>query len=299
MSLPIAVSLLTESNPYLMDSARYTGAPYYAAMASLKVGADLSFIFTAEEASLPIKCYSPELMVQPVYSGKDMDELARNDQLDSPRAEKLINDMVSEVSTGMERIHCLVIGPGLGRCPLVFRAVAKIIQEARQQNLYLVLDADALYMMSLPEYRHLLRGYKRAVLTPNVMEYKRLFNDTDGADRRPEDLGSVTIVRKGKEDAIIRQEQSLMTCDEVGGLKRAGGVGDILAGTIGTLVAWNDILSERGVADDDDLSLACWTACCFVKRGTKAAYQAKRRSMTAPDVLEVIGETIDSMTRDD
>lgn len=57
----------------LGGSARYTGAPYYAAMASLKAGADLAFVFCAEEAAIPIKCYSPELMVAPVYTAREFD----------------------------------------------------------------------------------------------------------------------------------------------------------------------------------------------------------------------------------
>lgn len=60
----------------LGGSARYTGAPYYASMAALKVGADLAFCFCAEEASIPIKCYSPELMVAPIYSAKEFDAAA-------------------------------------------------------------------------------------------------------------------------------------------------------------------------------------------------------------------------------
>jgi NAD(P)H-hydrate repair Nnr-like enzyme with NAD(P)H-hydrate dehydratase domain len=32
------------------------------------IGADLAFVFCAEEAAIPIKSYSPELMVAPVYS---------------------------------------------------------------------------------------------------------------------------------------------------------------------------------------------------------------------------------------
>ncbi len=56
-------------------SARYTGAPYYAAMAALQVGADLVNVFCAEEAALPIKCYSPELMVVPVYPAKEFDQI--------------------------------------------------------------------------------------------------------------------------------------------------------------------------------------------------------------------------------
>ena len=44
-------------------SETYTGAPYFAAMASLRVGAELSHVFTVKEAVIPIKSYSPEIMV--------------------------------------------------------------------------------------------------------------------------------------------------------------------------------------------------------------------------------------------
>ena len=71
----------------LGGSARYTGAPYYAAMAALKAGSDLAFVFCAQEASLPIKCYSPELMVAPVYSATDFDRLVENNQKETEEGE--------------------------------------------------------------------------------------------------------------------------------------------------------------------------------------------------------------------
>lgn len=51
-------------------SKDYTGAPFYASDAALKFGADLSFVFSSSQASTPIKCYSPELMVTPIYDDK-------------------------------------------------------------------------------------------------------------------------------------------------------------------------------------------------------------------------------------
>lgn len=36
-------------------------------MASLKMGADLAHIFCAKDAAIPIKSYSPELIVHPVF----------------------------------------------------------------------------------------------------------------------------------------------------------------------------------------------------------------------------------------
>ena len=53
----------------LGGSKDYTGAPYYSGQAALSVGADLLYLFTAEEACNPIKSYSPELMVSRRHVG--------------------------------------------------------------------------------------------------------------------------------------------------------------------------------------------------------------------------------------
>ncbi len=44
-------------------SQEYTGAPYYAAISGLRSGSDLSHVICPLEASIPIKCYSPEIIV--------------------------------------------------------------------------------------------------------------------------------------------------------------------------------------------------------------------------------------------
>ena len=43
---------------------------------------------------------------------------------------------------------------------------------AKEQRMYLVLDADALWMVG--KDLDIVKGYNKAVLTPNVMEFKRL-----------------------------------------------------------------------------------------------------------------------------
>lgn len=48
-------------------SLEFTGAPYYAAISSLKVGGDLAYIFCSKSASTAIKSYSPEVIVLPVF----------------------------------------------------------------------------------------------------------------------------------------------------------------------------------------------------------------------------------------
>ncbi|KAL3919015.1 MAG: hypothetical protein SGILL_003965 [Bacillariaceae sp.] len=272
-------------------------------MASLKAGADLAFVFCASEAATPIKCYSPELMVASVYNGKEFDAAVVQEDLQSSTnsaksQQLLVQHMVQEVTSMMDKLHVLVVGPGLGRCPLVMRAVAEIIKQAQSKfHLPLVLDADALFLLTQPEYYTLLTDQSWVILTPNAMERKRLLADSCEVVL-PD---TCIILEKGAVDIIRPVNDSVlhsMRCGEQGGLKRSGGIGDVLAGTTGTLVAWNDILNKKELASYHDLPLACWTACCFVKQATKKAFDIHKRSMTAPDVLEALGPVIDEMTGD-
>lgn len=61
-------------------SKDYTGAPFYAADGALKFGADLSFVFCSNSASVPIKCYSPELMVTSFYDDATISGRNNSDQ---------------------------------------------------------------------------------------------------------------------------------------------------------------------------------------------------------------------------
>lgn len=110
------------------------------------------------------------------------------------------------------------------------QAAAKIaIQLCRESNTYLVIDADGLYLIqSNPE---LIRGYHRAVLTPNVVEFGRLCDSlginskgdpTRLASQVSQALGGVTILQKSDSDRIAAREEVLVN-DEQGSVRRCGG----------------------------------------------------------------------------
>jgi ATP-dependent NAD(P)H-hydrate dehydratase len=206
----------------------------------------------------------------------------------------LVTDMVEEVTALMDKLHVLVIGTGLGRCPIVLEATSRIILEARSRKLPMVLDADALYLLTLEPYQRLFHNELNVpvVLTPNAMELKRLQGMSEHWSK------DCVVIEKGNQDTIRRGgvTGTRLLCDEKGGLKRPGGLGDVLAGTLGTVVAWNGILTKRKIASIDDLPLSCWTACCMVKRATRRAFEEHYRSMTAPDVLVILGTVVNEMT---
>jgi len=77
-----------------------------------------------------------------------------------------------EVVAMLQRLHVIVIGPGLGRDKLMQDTCADVITEAKKLNIPFVLDADGLYLaQTRPE---LVEGYKECILTPNVVEFGRL-----------------------------------------------------------------------------------------------------------------------------
>lgn len=109
----------------LGGSEKYTGAPFYAAMSALRTGVDLASIYCAQEASIAIKSYSPELMVDSVYEAREIQKIQAKkggldvdgDDDDDDDRKRVVNAMVDNVMESLGRMHALVIGPGLGRDP--------------------------------------------------------------------------------------------------------------------------------------------------------------------------------------
>ncbi|XP_037656598.1 ATP-dependent (S)-NAD(P)H-hydrate dehydratase isoform X3 [Choloepus didactylus] len=203
----------------------YTGAPYFAAISALKVGADLSHVFCTKEAAPVIKSYSPELIVHPV--------------LDSPNA-------VHDVENWLPRLHTLVIGPGLGRDDALLENVKGILEKSKDKGIPVVIDADGLWLIA--QQPSLIQGYQKAILTPNYMEFSRLYeavlrDPVDSSDnlgsvmRLSQALGNLTVVQKGERD-VISDGEKVLVCSQEGSSRRCGGQGDLLSGSLGVLVHW-------------------------------------------------------------
>jgi len=148
------------------------------------------------------------------------------------------------------------------------QSYAKVaVSMAKERGMYVVLDADGLYMIG--EDISIIKDYRRAVLTPNVVEFKRLSEQVGVDPKVPTDqraasvskiLGGVTVLQKGAKDIIssdttgdeadlreswmegVAEElgniQETVEVDVDGGLKRCGGQGDVLSGCVGTFMAW-------------------------------------------------------------
>lgn len=235
-----------------------------------------------------IKTYSPNLMVHPYM--RQEKNLGKDETIDS------ISDTVVAM---LDRLNVIVIGPGLGRDPAMQETCARVIKAAKKKNISFVLDADGLYLaQTQPD---LVKGYKECILTPNVVEFGRLAQaqNIDTAKEDPTKLceklanafGGVTIIQKGKVDYISNGSQTLIS-DGEGGLKRSGGQGDTLTGSLATLLAYRKCYLDRlwehenDMKSDELLALVAYGGSAITRECSRLAFKEKGRSLQASDLTE-------------
>lgn len=169
--------------------------------------------------------------------------------------------VLKDMDAILARLHVLVLGPGLGRETYMQSYARAALTLARERSMFVVLDADALWMLAGQsgkgeEWISLVRGYRRAVLTPNVVEFKRLcelvgVGEGEGAAGEVSRvLGGVVVLEKGARDVVASVvaegdgEREVVEVDEEGGMRRCGGQGDVLSGCVGTMLAWGKCYEE-------------------------------------------------------
>lgn len=251
----------------------YTGAPYFAAFSALKVGADLVHVFCEREAGQVIKSYSPELIVHPVLDTEYVME---------------------EIDQWLPRFHCVVIGPGLGRNQSMLGRISIVIDKCKARSIPIVIDADGLW--HLTNNPNVIKGYKKAVLTPNAMEFSRLIHsvlkrgdvppqvhpDPEAVAEVCNALGGVTIVHKGSVD-VISNGTSTEMCTDDGCPRRCGGQGDLLSGSLAVFLYWgakNPDCPEPGPG-----VIAGWAAARLARACSAQAFSQHGRATTTTDLI--------------
>lgn len=235
-------------------------------------------IFCTAPAASVIKSYSPELIVHPL--------------LDQSNA-------ISEISPWLDRLHAIVIGPGLGRDAQTFKVVTELIKTIQAKKIPLVIDADGLFLIT--ENHELIKDFSSPViLTPNKIEFERLYKKVGvlGVTQ----LGpQVTILRKGAMDEIFSPCNDALWKLSVGGSgRRCGGQGDLLSGSIAAFLHWtlsNGDKTEVNKADKELIaaSMACYAASLLIRLCNERAFEVKGRSMLATDMIEYIHECFEEL----
>lgn len=279
-------------------SADYTGAPYFSAMASARLGCDLSYVFCEPSAAPTIKSYSPNLMVSPI--------LRSTASIAKGQAEPSDEELAKPIIDMLPRLHVLVIGPGLGRDSVTHRQVKAVIEAAKKNDppIPMVLDADALLLVqSDPE---LIKGYPEVILTPNVMEFQRLAkacgldlqgDKTKQCQELAKFLGGVCIIQKGPHDYISQGEATTVS-DFKGGLKRSGGQGDTLTGSLGTFLGWRQIyheglwdVGEEPMSRPETLLVAAFAGSAITRECSRRAFAKRARALQASDLTDEVHES--------
>eukprot|EP00092_Neocalanus_flemingeri_P004637 GFUD01005000.1.p1 GENE.GFUD01005000.1~~GFUD01005000.1.p1 ORF type:complete len:373 (+),score=32.14 GFUD01005000.1:177-1295(+) len=253
----------------------YSGAPYFAAIAALKTGADLVHVFCEKEAGSVIKSYSPEMIVHPV--------------LDQEYG-------MEEIDAWLPRLDCIVMGPGLGRNQSMLGRISLILEKVKMLNIPIVIDSDGLWhLMTSP---NIIKGYTRAVITPNAVEFSRLAKVILNKEVSPSvcpdhklvgdlarALGNLTVIHKGAHD-VISDGKSTEDCHAGGSPRRCGGQGDILAGSLATFLNW--AYTAHSCDDPGPAVIASWGACRLSRGCALQTYNQEGRAGTAIDIISQI-----------
>ncbi|XP_032811187.1 ATP-dependent (S)-NAD(P)H-hydrate dehydratase isoform X1 [Petromyzon marinus] len=255
----------------------YAGAPYFAAISALKVGADLSHVFCTKDTAVVIKSYSPELIVHPILDHENIGQ---------------------EMDTWLPRLNSLVVGPGLGRDPEILENVKIIIEKAKSKGIPIVIDADGLWLVT--QNPALIHGHRFIILTPNAIEFNRLQQTTLGEGTAVQGnkyaaltqlclaLGNVTIVQKGQED-LVSDGETVLVCEHEGSFRRCGGQGDLLSGATGIMVYWALAANPTISNGVNPTLLGAYGACTLTRQCNRQAFLKHGRSTTTEDMIAEIG----------
>ncbi|GMS96404.1 hypothetical protein PENTCL1PPCAC_18579, partial [Pristionchus entomophagus] len=251
-------------------SEEYPGAPFYAATAMLRLGADLAHIFTEPAAATVIKNYSPEVLV-----GK------------SPA-----------FPHWLAVLDGVLIGPGAGRDGASVDLVSAAIRvaTAAEPKKPVVIDADGLWAL----VQSWMEGDRFpdnsiVILTPNANEMDRLakkFVNDSTKDRPLEEVVRIAsslaeslnchLFVKGREDVFVTPKKEVFIFSHSGSLRRPGGIGDCLAGLLTTFVVWAHKSSVIPIEK------AAEAASYVTREASRAAYEDNGRGMNATDVIAKI-----------
>lgn len=184
------------------------------------------------------------------------------------------------VAEALQNYSAIAVGPGLGVAPQTIPVLDSLLRA----NLPLVLDADALNLLSSPEGRALWRLIPPAtILTPHPKEFKRLLGRDWQHDYQKLELlrsfcvqHQVIVTLKGAHTAVgLPSGEVYFNATGNPGMA-TGGSGDVLTGILVALLAQGYAPAEAAILGVYQHGLA----------GDRAAQQRGMLALTASDIIE-------------
>lgn len=150
---------------------------------------------------------------------------------------------IKSLKKSVEWADVVIIGPGLGKSEEVYNLLESLLKES---NLPIVIDADALNMISENKYlQELLKNYcESKILTPHVGELARIANKTikdvkenllDVAKNIAKEYHCIVVAKDARTFVTKGDALSYLNITGNNGMATAGS-GDVLAGMIGALL---------------------------------------------------------------
>merc|ERR1712117_134799 len=112
---------------------------------------------------------------------------------------------MEEIDKWLPKMDCVVVGPGLGKNQSMFGRISLVLQKIVALHIPVIVDGDGLWHIA--QHPNTLKGYKRAVITPNYSELQYLhkmfcgnqrksFSDIDMSVDLASALGNITVISK-------------------------------------------------------------------------------------------------------
>ena len=246
------------------------GAAYLCAKAAYRSGAGLVEIFTHESNRIILQTLIPEAIVT-TYT----DEYSRDDLLPP-----------------LERADCVVAGCGLSVTTLSRKILSDLLHSADREKTPLVLDADALNLLS--QNPSLMKYTKGAVITPHPKEMSRLTgisveeilsSPADTARTYAQRHSLVCVLKDHRTVASDGSSRVYLNTTGNNGMA-TGGSGDVLAGIIG------GILAQRRNSKKDLLHLSALGIYIHGLAGDIASRELGEYSLMANDIIDALPKAL-------
>ena len=205
----------------------YQGAAYLSSITPLKVGAGLVTLASIEAVINNIAANMPCVTF---YQLRDF------------QRKYIASDAFSELKKIIELYTVYSIGPGLSTEPALYSFVDDFIKYANTKENKIVIDADALNIISKLDINKLPPN---SIITPHPMELSRLINISveeiqanriESAQKASEKYGCTTIL-KGNKTVICTQDLKIYTNTTGNSSMAKAGSGDVLTGILSGLLA--------------------------------------------------------------
>ncbi len=211
----------------LAGSAGKTGAAVLAAQGALRGGAGLVTLACAQS-------------LDPVFEGLVVEAMTAPLPYETPEG-SLSPEAFSALSALAEGKKAAVVGPGAGVSSPAMALLQRVVAEL---PLPMVVDADALTALSGQIY-HIRRAQRPRILTPHPGELARILQTTKeaiqedrlAAARTAAKEANAIVVLKGAATVVVAPDGREAVNSSGNPGMATGGMGDVLSGLIGALLA--------------------------------------------------------------